>query len=235
MPQIEKTCVVCLTPFLVYPYRAMSAKTCSTACTGKLLRTKVPRNCRNCGKEFLINPSQIKAYKGAGKYCSQPCAYKGIIKETAGKPVRDKHGRTRRKADREWQQAVRIKDGYTCQRCGKVEKYIHTHHVAPRSRRPDLRHDLSNGKCLCNSCHSWVHEHPKEAINLGLLTGDSYELARKKSEGEAHGCARLTEQKVKAIRMRYAAGESPTALAIEFQVTREHIYSVAKSRTWKHI
>ena len=130
---------------------------------------------------------------------------------------------------------MREKDQYACQRCGKVEKYIHTHHVAPRGRRPDLRHDVNNGKCLCNSCHSWVHEHPIEATACGLLSGDSYELARKKLQGEAHGCAKLNESQVKAIRARYENGESSPGLAAEFYVTRERIHSIIVRRVWKHI
>lgn len=235
MPQVQKNCVVCLKPFMVYPYRMGNAKVCSSTCRGKLLRTRVPRVCRNCGKEFLINPSQFKAYKGAGKYCSRPCAYQGIVKATEGKPITDKYGRSGRKVDEDWKIAVRIKDGYTCQRCGKVEKYIHAHHIAPRSRRPDLRHVVSNGKCLCNSCHTWVHEHPKEALKLGLLSGDAYELARKKPQGEKHGCAKLNEEKVKAIRARHRNGESAQILAQEFGVVPEHIWSVVKGRTWKHL
>jgi hypothetical protein len=235
MPQIEKHCAVCLKPFLVYPYRAMVAKVCSYACSGKLLQTKVNRICRNCGKSFLINPSQFRAYKGAGKYCSRDCSYQGIVKETALKPIPDRYGRSGRKADSDWRRAIREKDQWTCQRCGKVEKHIHTHHIAPRSQRPDLRHDVSNGKCLCNACHSWVHEHPIEAKATGLLRGETYELARKKLRGSEHGCAKLTERDVIAIRNRHANGEQSVNLAAEYSVDRCHVWAIVTRRVWRHI
>lgn len=83
-----------------------------------------------------------------------------------------------RKADLDWKNAVREKDNFTCQRCGLYDKYIHTHHVASRARRPDLRHDITNGICLDAICHMWVHHHPAEAEKLGLLSGAKYEKDR---------------------------------------------------------
>jgi 5-methylcytosine-specific restriction endonuclease McrA len=88
---------------------------------------------------------------------------------------------SRPNADRKWMIAVRQKDDFTCQRCGKYELLIHTHHVNPRSRRPDLKHEISNGKCLCLECHNWVHNNPIEATRLGLLSTESYELSRKEA------------------------------------------------------
>jgi hypothetical protein len=181
MSKIKKICSVCREEFEIYPYRSLTAKVCSNACSGKLKNTKKERNCKNCGKLFEISPSQFRAYKGAGRYCSRSCSYSGKIKANKDKPIKDKYGRTNRKAAQDWKIAVREKDDYTCQRCGKREDYIHTHHVAPRSRRPDLKYDVSNGKCLCNSCHSWVHNNPLEALELGLLSIETYEIVNKSS------------------------------------------------------
>lgn len=175
--QVRRICGHCDKVFTTW--RGYPGKACSRDCADKLRRTKVDRVCLNCGVAFQVNPSQFTRYKGAGKYCSRKCASEGRVKETANKPPPDKWGRTRRAADKEWQKAVRERDNYTCQRCGKYEALIHTHHVAPRSRRPDLKHDVANGKCLCGSCHQWVHHHPKEATALGLLSDASYERAQK--------------------------------------------------------
>lgn len=179
VPKVQKTCVVCGKSFQVYPCASITAKTCSYACRAELSRTRMDRQCLNCGSSFKINPSQFRYYKGAGKYCSRSCKHLGIAKEAARNPIKNKYGMSRRRVDRDWQKAVRERDAYTCQRCGVVQRYIHAHHVAPRSRRPDLRHDVSNGKCLCVSCHGWVHTHPREAYALGLLSDASYELAKK--------------------------------------------------------
>lgn len=199
-------------------------------CAGVLKRNRSIHSCAFCGKEFTRSISQV-FYRGA-KYCSRECSNKGIAADAESKPVRDKYGRTRRYADRQWKQAIREKDNYTCQRCGETEKYIHAHHVAPRSRRPDLRLDISNGKCLCNSCHSWVHEHPKEAVVLGLLSGDSYELARKKLRGEQHGMAKLTKEQANAIRARRLAGEGVQKLAAEFGLHRCTVSKIVNNHVY---
>lgn len=177
--QVEKVCPGCGETFFAFNYLKDAQKACSQVCAGKLRRTKVKRACQNCGKEFLKNPSQFNYFKGAGKYCSRECSYAGTVKAHADKPSSDRWGRTKLKADREWREAVREKDNHTCQRCGTQDPYIHAHHVAPRSRRPDLKYEISNGKCLCNSCHTWVHRHPIEATDLGLLSDVPYEVAPK--------------------------------------------------------
>lgn len=231
---IKAKCVVCGKFFQTWPYRIRDGvKTCSTKCGGVIRRNRSIHNCAACGKEFERAISQV-FHRGV-KYCSRECFNQGQIAEAADRPTRDKWGRTSRHADKVWQKSVREKDGYTCQRCGKVEKHIHTHHVAPRSRRPDLKHDVANGKCLCNGCHSWVHEHPIEATALGLLSGETYELARKKVEGAQHGMAKLSAAQVRSIRARRAAGESAEDIAKDFELSRSAVFRVARRETYQNV
>lgn len=182
-PKVVCLCTTCGVEFKVHQcrfrVRSTAGKYCSTTCSGIASRTATTRTCRTCNAEFQFMPSQAKYYKGAGKYCSRKCSYAGTVKATASKPITDRYGRTGRKADKDWKEAVRLKDNFTCQRCGTYDKHIHTHHVAPRSRRPDLRHVVSNGKCLCPLCHLWTHHHPLEATAMGLLSDASYERARR--------------------------------------------------------
>lgn len=79
-----------------------------------------------------------------------------------------------------WSKAVRERDGYTCQMTGirDVKRNI-AHHVAPRSRRPDLRLDVRNGITLTPEAHQWVHDHPIEATAQGWLSDATYEAAQK--------------------------------------------------------
>lgn len=76
---------------------------------------------------------------------------------------------------------VRERDNYTCQfpGCGHYDKHIDVHHKAKRSQRPDLKHDVSNGICLCRKHHTWTDHNHDKAVELGLLDVTSYELARK--------------------------------------------------------
>lgn len=98
---------------------------------------------------------------------------------------KNKHARTRMRrsrmktyseplADKKWKKEVKERDENTCQRCFK-QGFVHAHHVAPRSRRPDLKHELSNGISVCFDCHQWIHNNPIEATELGLLSNEAYE------------------------------------------------------------
>lgn len=170
--RIDLKCQQCGRNYWTFPSRTTiqrNSKYCSIRCSSLSKNTKVDRVCKTCGTKFTISPSQLNYYKGAGKYCSKQCSYKGIAKEAEKKPIKDKYGRSKRKADNTWKSAVREKYNYTCARCGKYDKYAHTHHVKPRSRFPELKHDVSNGICVCNSCHTWIHGNPKEATRLGLF------------------------------------------------------------------
>lgn len=53
--------------------------------------------------------------------------------------------------------------------------------------------------------------------------------------GERHGNAKLTEDAVRDIRARYAAGELLTPLAREYGVTRQLIQWVVLRKGWRHI
>jgi hypothetical protein len=87
-------------------------------------------------------------------------------------------------AEKRFKREVRERDNYTCQfpGCDYRSKHIDVHHVAKRSQRPDLRFEVSNGKCLCRKHHDWTDFHHDEAVSMGLLSTESYELAKKQKE-----------------------------------------------------
>lgn len=92
------------------------------------------------------------------------------------------------KADPElaaWSKRVRGRDGNACQfpDCRTGDSRIDPHHIAPRSRRPDLIYIDENGICLCRTHHNWCHDNPRQAEATQLLNFDSYELAQKIKQG----------------------------------------------------
>jgi hypothetical protein len=84
---------------------------------------------------------------------------------------------------------VRQRDSYTCQYpgCGEHSKRIDVHHIAKRSQRPDLKFTVSNGICLCREHHGWTDTHHDEAVRIGLLNTESYELAKKNERLSTNG------------------------------------------------
>lgn len=53
-----------------------------------------------------------------------------------------------------WRTDVYKRDNYTCQMCGERGVKLEADHIKPFSEFPDLRFELSNGRTLCNPCHS---------------------------------------------------------------------------------
>lgn len=165
-----KVCKVCGKKYK--PHRGINritSKYCSLQCSGKAKANQVEKKCRNCGLVFNFKPSQLKAYPNSGKYCSRRCGYDYRVKKNAARPTDDRYGRTNRVADIAWRTAVKERDNGVCQRCGVINEQMHAHHKATRGAHPELKYDLSNGITLCNSCHTWVHHHPKESYESGWL------------------------------------------------------------------
>jgi len=63
--------------------------------------------------------------------------------------------------------------------------------------------------------------------------GPRYWLHRR--QGEGHPLVQLTDQSVRDIRRRAAAGETQQKLADEYNVTQAHISKIVRRVTWKHI
>ena len=83
-------------------------------------------------------------------------------------------------AEKRFKREVRERDNFTCQfpGCGSTEN-IDVHHIAKRSQRPDLKLVVSNGICLCRKHHTWTDFNHDEAVSMGLLSTESYELAQR--------------------------------------------------------
>lgn len=180
--RVEKNCPICGVAFMAWVNRPRPTKTCSRVCMGKLRQQehREDRICRECGCAFTVQLGHLRQDPRRGRYCSVVCRNTGKVKDHESRPLNPRYkNEAHLKGDKDWKRAVREKDGYTCQRCGKYDPYIHAHHVNPRSQRPDLIRDVANGKCLCASCHAWVHRHPIAAKSLGLLGGTTYEKAAK--------------------------------------------------------
>lgn len=64
--------------------------------------------------------------------------------------------------DTQFSLAVRARDNYTCQRCGKVGR-VECSHVYSRRHRT-IRWDMMNAKALCNGCHTVWHSNPIDSF-----------------------------------------------------------------------
>ena len=52
-----------------------------------------------------------------------------------------------------WAKAVKQRDNYTCQICGREGVKLHSHHLDSYDTHPNVRYSVENGVTLCFSCH----------------------------------------------------------------------------------
>ena len=50
-----------------------------------------------------------------------------------------------------------VRDGWTCQKCGKRGGMLHPHHILNFAEHPTLRFRVDNGVTLCVSHHREFH------------------------------------------------------------------------------
>lgn len=75
-------------------------------------------------------------------------------------------GRRLAPGDAEWRRLVMVSASGYCQWPTCRNKAVHAHHYEGRQARPELRHDVSNGRALCASCHVAAHRYPNAARTM---------------------------------------------------------------------
>ena len=124
----------------------------------------------DCGTERTVRANRLKS--GASKSCG--CLKDELSSERACKlhesikgeknprynPNLTDEERVSRRLDskhKEWSKEVKEQANYTCDCCGKRGGKLHSHHLNDYHSNKELRYDVSNGVCLCNSCHREFH------------------------------------------------------------------------------
>lgn len=104
-----------------------------------------------------------------------------------------------------------------------------------------LRHgDIPAGLKVLHACDNPSCVNPSH-LSLGTDLDNVRDMDRKgrrrnnPARGEANGKARLTIHQVMQIRARAVTGDSMTAIAREYGVTKSAIRSVVRCRTWRHV
>jgi hypothetical protein len=91
-------------------------------------------------------------------------------------------------------------------------------------------HTCDNPPC-CNPEHLWIGtatDNAQDKVAKGRWRGGD-------TRGELNGQSKLTEPQVVEIRRRVAAGETRTALALEFGVHLITVSQLVRRLTWRHV
>ncbi len=141
-------------------------------------------NCKQCGKEVLVNWARRKVFK----YCSYQCLGESQRKErkpceVCGKPIVLTAKRTCKECKGKvyrgplmgswkggitpankvfrttapyitWRAAIFKRDDYRCFDCGERGGKLQVHHIFSFSKYPRLRLEPQNGITLCVPCHT---------------------------------------------------------------------------------
>lgn len=94
---------------------------------------------------------------------------------------------------------------------------------------------IPEGMCVLHRCDVRACVNPAHLF-LGTRGDNNRDAVSKgrQARGERHGIARLTAEKARTIRTRYAAGEgSMHDLAVEYGVTDVSVFNVVHRRTWR--
>lgn len=67
------------------------------------------------------------------------------------------------KLDELFSRYIRLRDNYTCQRCGVKSQHVQCAHFHGRANKA-TRYDESNSTTLCFYCHQYFHGHPLEFV-----------------------------------------------------------------------
>lgn len=193
----------------------------------------ITRPCEHCSQPFTVTAGHAHQ-----RFCSRDCGYAKRIAEGVA---------------RFWRNVDRSGGPAACWPwlAGRVESGYGQYHVA---RRPIGAHryayilthgPIPDALCVCHSCdnppccnpaHHWLGtkgDNNRDTAAKGRTRQMSLD---KRLRGASHGCARLTDSQVIAIRARHAAGGVFLHdIAAEFGISTSNVVMIVQRRTWRHL
>lgn len=119
----------------------------------KLNRTGEYVSCSNCGESVYRKRYNLNKFNVF--FCSWKCEkeYQSKTRRTSQLAV----GWRRFREYKVWRKLVFTRDNNICKLCSS-DKNLVAHHILEARYYPELIYEVSNGVCLCNSCHKVLHK-----------------------------------------------------------------------------
>lgn len=133
-----------------------------------------------------------------------------------------------------------------------AHRWLYQHLNGPLGADIDVRHRCDNRPCVRpdHLIHGTRADNMADAVERNRIARGERHGSRthpesrrngaltkpeKVARGEAHGHARLTEDRVREIRRRYASGEKQTAIALSMGETVSLIGKIVRRTRWGHV
>lgn len=191
----------------------------------------IPRICEQCGKDFLFWRWRSDLAKGRGRFCSNACQIQSTVV-----PLDQRFfalvGRKTESGCILWAGSFNHK-GYGQIRITEKDMPNGAHRIAYQlmvGPIPDGLHVLHH--CDNRACINPVH------LFLGTNLDNMNDKISKgrQTRGEENGGAKLTAEKVREIRARYALGkESMVRIAKDYKIHYYTVHMVVRRKRWQHV
>lgn len=192
----------------------------------------ITRPCRQCDKPFKTCLSVLR--RGKGIYCSKTC-YGLANRRSLEEAFARGRGASTETGCVLWT-GHRFQTGYggLCHtRDGESTKYLYAHRVAWELARGPIQRDLF----VCHRCDNRLCVNV-EHLFLGTQKDNLQDMVAKGRSccGARNGQSKLSDEKVREIREKYAAGGLTQAeLAVQYGVHRTAISKIVTRNDWKHV
>lgn len=127
-----------------------------------------------------------------------------------------------------WPFGANPRTGYGAMRVDGKMRTVHSYACFLREGPPQpgqvARHSCRNRLCIVHVRWGTYQQNESDKVDDGTH-----------NRGERHGMAKLTDEQVRSILNRLAAGERRAALMEEFDVCEAVIRHIATGKSWKHI
>ena len=146
--------------------------------------------CRcECGTERNVLGESLNS--GKSNNCGRGRCHKGMSGKdhpnyNPNLSDEERHNRRKTNEYREWAKDVKEQANYTCDCCGERGGKLHSHHLDDWHTHEDLRYAVSNGVCLCESCHKEFHYHYMQNSKKPCTEDDYLDFKEIKEKYDIH-------------------------------------------------
>lgn len=138
------------------------------------------KSTRNTGKRTKARPRAAQSVPGGERISLQAAIGHVVFDHVKVSTAARWAGKAKKSvSDGAWEFAKRVvrgRDKDTCVKCRHRKPSLDVHHRKPKQMGGAdalTTYGLANLISLCRNCHSWVHQHPAEAMELGLMLSQS--------------------------------------------------------------